>query len=94
MDVWYKAYPALSFSFISVMPSLDTSLLKTRIPITMLTCRREKKHRIKAEQRQFHYFRTCSSTLMMMMVMVDGDDDDGSMLINVIRHAHTHTHYL
>lgn len=41
MDVWYKAYPALSFSFISVMPSLDTSLLKTRIPITMLTCQRE-----------------------------------------------------
>lgn len=42
MDVWCKAYPALSFSFISVIPSLDTSLLKTRIPITMLTCRREK----------------------------------------------------
>ena len=41
MDVWYKAYPALSFSVISVMPSLDTSLLKTRIPITMLTCQRE-----------------------------------------------------
>lgn len=41
MDAWYEAYPALSFSFISVMPSLDTSLLKTRIPITMLTWRRE-----------------------------------------------------
>lgn len=33
-----KTYPALSFSFTSVMPSLDTSLLKTRIPMTMLTC--------------------------------------------------------
>lgn len=41
MDVWYEAYPALSFSFISVMPSLDTSLLKTRIPITMLTWKRK-----------------------------------------------------
>ena len=33
-----RAYPALSFSFTSVMPSLDTSLLKTRIPMTMFTC--------------------------------------------------------
>lgn len=30
--------PARSFSLTSVMPSLDTSLLKTRIPITMFTC--------------------------------------------------------
>lgn len=33
-----KAYPARSFSFLSVIPSLDTSLLKTRMPITMFTC--------------------------------------------------------
>lgn len=32
------SYPALSFSFLSVMPSLDTSLLNTRIPMTMFTC--------------------------------------------------------
>lgn len=38
-----KTYPALSFSFTSVMPSLDTSLLKTRIPMTMFTCLQEKK---------------------------------------------------
>jgi hypothetical protein len=36
-----RAYPARSFSFLSVMPSLDTSLLNTRIPITMFTCRAE-----------------------------------------------------
>lgn len=34
----HKTYPALSFSFTSVMPSLETSLLKTRIPITIFTC--------------------------------------------------------
>lgn len=38
-----KTYPALSFSFTSVMPSLDTSLLKTRIPMTIFTCLQEKK---------------------------------------------------
>lgn len=32
-----QTYPALSFSFTSVMPSLETSLLKTRIPMTMFT---------------------------------------------------------
>lgn len=32
------SYPARSFSFLSVMPSLDTSLLNTRMPITMFTC--------------------------------------------------------
>lgn len=36
-----KTYPALSFSLTSVMPSLDTSLLKTRIPMTMFTCLQE-----------------------------------------------------
>lgn len=35
-----KAYPARSFSFLSVIPSLDTSLLKTRMPITMFTCQK------------------------------------------------------
>lgn len=41
-----KTYPALSFSFTSVMPSLDTSLLKTRIPMNIFTCLqgREKIH--------------------------------------------------
>ena len=34
-----RSYPARSFSFLSVMPSLDTSLLNTRIPMTMFTCR-------------------------------------------------------
>ena len=34
-----QSYPARSFSFLSVMPSLDTSLLNTRIPMTMFTCR-------------------------------------------------------
>lgn len=33
-----KTYPARSFSFTSVIPSLETSLLKTRIPMTMFTC--------------------------------------------------------
>lgn len=37
-----KTYPALSFSFTSVMPSLETSLLKTRIPMTMFTCLHKK----------------------------------------------------
>lgn len=37
-----KTYPALSFSFTSVMPSLDTSLLKTRIPMNIFTCVQEK----------------------------------------------------
>lgn len=37
-----KAYPARSFSFTSVMPSLDTSLLKTRIPMIMFTCGRQR----------------------------------------------------
>lgn len=32
------SYPARCFSFLSSMPSLDTSLLNTKIPITMLTC--------------------------------------------------------
>lgn len=32
------AYPALCFSFLSRIPSLETSLLNTRMPITMLTC--------------------------------------------------------
>lgn len=36
-EVIHKTYPALSFSFTSVMPSLETSLLKTRIPMTMFT---------------------------------------------------------
>ena len=45
MGVSCEPYPALSFSFISVIPSLDTSLLKTRIPITMLTCRRERERK-------------------------------------------------
>lgn len=31
-------YPALCFSFLSRIPSLETSLLNTRMPITMLTC--------------------------------------------------------
>lgn len=35
------SYPARSFSFLSVMPSLDTSLLNTRIPMTMFTCQAE-----------------------------------------------------
>lgn len=35
------SYPARCFSFLSRMPSLDTSLLNTRIPITMFTCRQE-----------------------------------------------------
>lgn len=35
--------PARSFSLTSVMPSLDTSLLKTRMPITMFTCSKEVK---------------------------------------------------
>lgn len=38
MEKINKTYPALSFSFTSVIPSLDTSLLKTRIPMTMFTC--------------------------------------------------------
>lgn len=37
-----KTYPALSFSFTSVMPSLDTSLLKTRIPMNIFTYVQEK----------------------------------------------------
>lgn len=32
------SYPARCFSFLSRIPSLDTSLLNTKIPITMLTC--------------------------------------------------------
>lgn len=32
------SYPARSFSFLSVMPSLDTSLLNTRMPMAMFTC--------------------------------------------------------
>lgn len=39
-----KTYPALSFSFTSVMPSLDTSLLKTRIPMTIFTYLKEEKN--------------------------------------------------
>lgn len=35
------SYPARSFSFLSVMPSLDTSLLNTRIPMAMFTCQAE-----------------------------------------------------
>lgn len=35
------SYPARCFSFLSRMPSLDTSLLNTRMPITMFTCRQE-----------------------------------------------------
>lgn len=37
------SYPARCFSFLSSIPSLDTSLLNTRIPITMFTCRQRKK---------------------------------------------------
>lgn len=36
-----RSYPARSFSFLSVMPSLDTSLLNTRMPMAMFTCRAE-----------------------------------------------------
>lgn len=32
------SYPARCFSFLSSIPSLDTSLLNTKMPITMLTC--------------------------------------------------------
>lgn len=34
-------YPALCFLDLSEMPSLDMSLLKTTIPISMLTCGKE-----------------------------------------------------
>lgn len=53
MNEYCEAYPALSLSFISVMPSLDTSLLKTRIPITMLTWWRERK-KVNTSQIQPH----------------------------------------
>lgn len=36
------SYPARCFNFLSRIPSLDTSLLNTSIPITMLTCQQEK----------------------------------------------------
>ena len=39
----HRDAPARSFSLTSVMPSLDTSLLKTRMPITMFTCSKEVK---------------------------------------------------
>lgn len=35
-------YPALCFSFLSNMPSLETSLLNTRMPITILTWKHTK----------------------------------------------------
>ena len=37
------AYPALCLSFLSRIPSLETSLLNTKMPITMLTCQTETK---------------------------------------------------
>lgn len=37
------AYPALCLSFLSRIPSLETSLLNTKMPITMLTCQTERK---------------------------------------------------
>lgn len=52
------SYPARCFSFLSSMPSLDTSLLNTKIPITMLTCQKEGNRNIKfsINQLQQDYF--------------------------------------